>query len=215
MFHYSFDKCMSKTFLYIELSPLIIPYNFLSFAFHSLCKFNEPFGCIRSPVQQNVFNTFEQVLVNFLINFDHSRIHDPHIHARPYRMIEECGMHRLTNFIVPSERERDIAHAAADLRTREIFLYPLNCIDVVNCIVVVLFDTCCNSEDIRIKNDVMRVKADFIYEYVICSFTDLYLSFKSIRLAIFVKCHDYHGRTVHPYFPGIFPELLLTFFQGN
>ena len=45
---------------------------------------------------------------NFIVHFQHRRIHNSHIHSRFYGVIQKNGMHRFPNIIISAERKRNI-----------------------------------------------------------------------------------------------------------
>ena len=65
-------------------------------------------------------------------------------------------MHSLPNGIVATKRKRDITDASTGSDTRKGLLHFIHSIDKRYCILIVLFDTGCNGEDIEVKNNVVR-----------------------------------------------------------
>ena len=87
-------------------------------------------------------------------------------------MIEKYGMDGLTESIITSKRERYIADAPRSSGVRQVFLNPRNGADEVNSIILVFFDTGTDCKNIWIKNNVVRIKSDFIYQNYVASAAD-------------------------------------------
>ena len=69
-------------------------------------------------------------------------------------------MHRLTHDIVSAKRKRNITHPAGDLCPRTLTLDSPCCFDEIYRVIVVLFDTGRHGENVRIKNNIFRRKAN-------------------------------------------------------
>ena len=70
-------------------------------------------------------------------------------------------MHGFTNNVVPAETKTDIADAPGNLGSRALHLNFTRRLDEIDGIVIMLFHARRNREDIRVKNDILRRKADF------------------------------------------------------
>ena len=55
-------------------------------------------------------------LGNLFVHRELAGVDDAHVQAGPDRVIQERRVHRLAHHVVAAERERDVAHAAGDLR---------------------------------------------------------------------------------------------------
>ena len=78
-----------------------------------------------------------------------------------------------------------------------------------------LFDTCCNSQDIRIEDNIFGRNADLIHQYFIGTPAYFDASFESAGLTLFVECHHHHSSSVIPNFSCMFPESIFTFLHAD
>ena len=53
-----------------------------------------------------------------------------------------------------------------------------------------------NGEYIRVKNNVLGRKANFVDQNIVAALTDIRFAFKSVCLAVFVKGHDDYRRAI-------------------
>ncbi|MNE87444.1 hypothetical protein D3C80_1846480 [compost metagenome] len=94
---------MRQTIIHRSISPFLGNFFFLVFSLKALCEIQKPFGSIVSSVQENIFHMFEQLLVDVIINLQHGRIYNSHIHSVLNGVVEECGVHCFTHRIVSAE----------------------------------------------------------------------------------------------------------------
>src|ERR1700730_3533307 len=106
-------------------------------------------------------------------------------------MVEKRSMHRLSDGVVPSKGERDIAHPAANARRWQVFLNPAHGRDEVHRVVIVLLHAGRNRQDIWIENDILRWKPNLLRQNSISSGADLFSPGKIVRLTLLVERH-YH-----------------------
>ena len=105
-------------------------------------------------------------------------------------------MDGFTGRIVAAKAEADIGNTAADLGIGQVGLDPACGFDEIDGIVVMLFDTGGDGEDIGVENDVFRREADGIDQQIVGAFANGDLSLVSVCLSLFVECHDDDGRTI-------------------
>src|SRR5688500_10783934 len=105
---------MGEALFHRAVPPFIILDNRLPLPFDGFSKRYETFGGIRPPIQQHVLDEFEQFFWYFLVNSQLAGVHDAHIESRLDGMIEKGRVHRLPHGVVPAERKRNVADAAAD-----------------------------------------------------------------------------------------------------
>ena len=111
-------------------------------------------------------------------------------------MIEKRRVHRFTDHVVPAERERDVADAAADLGAGQILLNPAGGFDEIHRIVIVLFDAGCDGQNIGIEDDIGRRQAHPFRQNLVGARTDLLLSLQRIGLSLLIERHDDDGGSV-------------------
>src|SRR5215217_60090 len=97
----------------------------------------------------------------------------------------------------------------------QVFLNPACSIDKIYRIIIVFFQTRSNRQDVRVENDVLRRKAQFIDQDIIRPRTDLYSSLIIVGLSLLIKSHYHHGSTVVHNLAGTFPEFIFTLLQRN
>ena len=165
-------------------------------ALGALGDLDEALAGVAAPVQHDVLDPFAQLRLEIVVDADHAGVDDAHVHAGLDRVVQEHGVDRLAHRVVAAEAEAHIADAAADLRARQVLLDPARRVDEVDRVVVVLFDTRGNREDVRIEDDVFRREADFVDEDAVSALADLGLALVGVGLAFFVEGHHDCGRAV-------------------
>ena len=124
-------------------------------------------------------------------------------------------MHRLTDIVISTEGERQVAHATTDVCTRQILFDPSGSLDKIHRIIIMFLNTRSHSQYIRVENDIMRIKIHLFCQYFISTGTDFNLTFKSICLSFFIESHHYNGSSQFFYQTGMFYKYLLPFLQRN
>ena len=110
-------------------------------------------------------------------------------------------MHGLTNRLVATEREGQVRHAPGDMRQRHGPADRSRRFDEVDAVIVVLFDTCGDREDVRIENDILRRQTRHFRQQLVGAGADFDLALIAIRLTRFIECHDDNGSAVHAHQP--------------
>ncbi|CDB81264.1 putative uncharacterized protein [Bacteroides clarus CAG:160] len=96
----------------------------------------------------------------------------------------------------------------------QILPYPTGSADKIDRIVIMLVHTRSHSKYIRVKNYILRIETDLIYQQTISTFTHFNSTFIRIRLPLFIKSHYDCSSTIPFYSAGMFKKLLLALFQG-
>ena len=130
-------------------------------------------------------------------------------------MIQEYGMHGLTNVVVATERERQVAHSSTDMSSRQILAYPSGSLNEINRIVIMFFDTRSHGQYIRVENNIFRCKSYLIYQNTICPFAYLNLTTVRIGLSLLIKSHDDDRRSKLFHLTGMCHKDLFSFLQGD
>ena len=128
-------------------------------------------------------------------------------------MIEEHGIHSFANRVVTAEGKREVAHAAAHLGIRQIFLDPLHRPDIIHGIVVMLLDTGSDGQNVGVENNVFGRKVDFIHQQIISSFANGNFIFVSGCLSLFIESHHHEGCPVIFNLFGLFQKIGFPVFQ--
>ena len=87
----------------------------------------------------------------------------------------------LTHEVIAAERERHIANAAGNKRTRKLLLDVSASLNEIDSVVIVLFYTRRNCENIGVENDVCWVEVD-ADKQVVAALADFLFSFQRICL---------------------------------
>jgi hypothetical protein len=114
----------------------------------------QPLRRIRPPVQHHILAQNQQFRFDIVIDPQHRRIDDPHLHSRPRGVVEKDRVHRLPHRVVAPEREREVAHPAAHPHPRTVGLDPSRGLDKRPPVVVVFLDPGRHGQDIRVEDDV-------------------------------------------------------------
>ena len=172
-----------------------------------LAKLHEPLRRIRAAIEQHVFHEVLQRRLDLLVNLKHPRVHDAHVHARADRVVKKRAVHSLAHVIVAAETERDVRHATAHFRVRQVRFDPARRLDEIDRVVVVLLHAGRDREDVRIENDVLRREADLIHEEAIRPLADADFFRVSRRLPLLVERHHHDRRAIMQNLPRVLAEL--------
>ena len=77
------------------------------------------------------------------------------------------------------------------------------------------FNAGCDSEHIRVKNNILRREADRLGQDFIGTLANLEFTRRRIGLPVFVKSHDNHRRAIAQTRPRLREKGFLTLFQRN
>ena len=86
----------------------------LSFLLHRIGKFDEPLGRVGPPIEQHVFDQFQQILRHLIVHGQLPGIDDAHVQPGANGVIQKCAVHRLADDVIAAKRKRNVADAAAD-----------------------------------------------------------------------------------------------------
>ena len=208
---------MRKTFLDRAVAPLFgfLFSRGLARALQCFAVFHEAFGRIRSTVQQHIFNQQLQLGLDLFVNFEHSGIHNAHVHTGTDGVIQKSGMNCFANDVVAAKAKRNIGDAAAHFRVRQVSLDPTSRVDVINRVVVVLLHARSNGEDIGIENDVFRRKLDLIDQDPVGALAKADLVFIICGLTLFVEGHHHRRGAVFQDSCRVLAEFVFPFLQRN
>ena len=124
-------------------------------------------------------------------------------------------MNRLTHRLIAPKRKRYVGYPAAYFSVRQVFFDPTRGVDKIHRVVVMLFNSCPNGQNIGVKNDVLWRESNFVDENPIRPFANLNAALVIIGLPLFIKCHYDYCRAVAFYFLGRFNKFFFSFFQRN
>ncbi len=152
----------------------------------------QPLGRIGAAIEHHVFHRLAQFRLDVVIDDHLPGIDDAHVHPGLDGVIEEDRMHRFAHRLVAAEREGKVRHAAGDMRVRQVLPDPARRLDVIDAVIVVLFQAGGDRKDIRIEDDVFRREADLIDQDVVGALADAGAARQRIGLALLVEGHDHH-----------------------
>ena len=95
--------------------------------------------------------------------------------------IQERRVDRLAHDVVAAERKRQIADPAADFHPGHRCLDDPRRLDEVDGVVVVLFETGGDRQDVRIEDDVERVESSPIHQQAVGPLADVHLARDACR----------------------------------
>ena len=130
-------------------------------------------------------------------------------------MVEEHGVHGFADIVVAAEREREIAHTAADVCSRKVLAYPFRGTYEVCRVCVVFLHTCGNSKHVGVEDYVERIHANLLCKNAVCSFGYLDSPFKGGGLSLLVETHHHHSCPVAHGIAGVADECVLSFLQRD
>ena len=216
----TFNQGILQALLYGCFTPQVLLLMLLSghsclLGFHAFGYLHHAFRSVGTAIEHQIFDCLKHIRRNIAIHHRSGRIYDTHIHALLCGIIKEYGMNGLTDIIVSSERERQIAHASTHMCPRQIAPDPSGSFDKVHRIMVMFLHSRSNGQHIRIENDVMRIEAHLFCKQTIGSLAHFYLAGISIGLPLLVECHHHHGGTEATDAAGMMQKHLLAFFQRN
>ena len=183
--------------------------------FHTGGEFHQPLGRIRTAVEDDVFDVFQQLGRDVLVHDELSGVDNAHVHAGLDGVVEKGGVNRLPHHVVAAERERQVADAAAHLRAGAPLLDQRRRLDEGLCELVVLLDAGGNGEDVGVEDDVGRIEPGAPREQPVRALADVDLSRDGVGLPCLVERHDDHAGAVAVDERGLVQEIGLAFLQAD
>ncbi len=181
-----------------------------AFALEALRRLEQAIGGIRAPVQNHILDQLAKVRRNVVVDRELAGVDDPHVHAGLDRMVEKHRVHRLAHRLVAAERERQVRHAARDVHQGKAPLDLPRRLDEVDTVIVVLLDSRRDSEDVRIEDDILGRKPDFLSQQCVGPRADLDLAVLGVGLALLVEGHHDHCSPIAKAFLRLLEKLLLA-----
>ena len=187
----------------------------LLFLFYLVGKFHKTFRSILLSVEHHVLYYLQLVGSDIVVGHLGCRIHDSEVHTLANGMIEKHRVHCLAYIVVATERERQVAHATAHMRSWQICLYPVDCLNKVDSIVVVLFHARSYGKHVGVEYYIERIHAHLLCKKFVGTCCNFNASFVSSGLSYFVKAHNHHGCTIAHHVASVAQEHLLALFQRD
>ena len=89
------------------------------------------------------------------------------------------------------------------------------CLDKVHRIVVMLFDTGRDCENIGVENNIFRWEVDFLRQHFIAASTDLAFALTGVSLAVLIKRHHDNGGAITTHQSCLLDKLVFTFLETD
>ena len=115
---------------------------------------DEPVGCVRTAVVQDVLDSLEQIRGDVLVDDELAGIDDAHVEPGADR-VEERRVHRLADDVVAAEGEGEVGDAAARARAWAALLDQRQRLDERLREAVVLLDPGRDGEHVGVEDDVL------------------------------------------------------------
>ena len=216
MFSYASHQSMNDTFFNCSFTPFCVLYNFTcTFGFVAFGKINQSFSGVFSTVEQDIFDKFQQIFWNFLVDIQHAGVNNSHVETGVNRVIQKSGVHCFTDRIITPERKGNVAHSTTDQRSRTAFFNLFYCFNESHRIVVVFLHSGSHRQNIWIKNNVVRSKTNGFSKQFKGSAANFNFVFKQCCLPFFIKCHHHCRCAVFANFPCLHQEIFLTFLEAD
>ena len=104
----------------------------------------------------------KKIGMNFSVNLKHARIYNRHIEARLLmhgKGIPNAWLRAPCQY--PRNENERLLIPPLTFGIRKVLLDPFRGFNEIDCIVIVLFNACCNCKDIGIKNYIFRRESGF------------------------------------------------------
>ena len=182
---------MRETFFDGAFSPREVFFAdaFFPDVFDRFGELQQPVSRIGAAVEDDVFHMFEQVFGDLFVDFQLPRVDDAHVKARFDRVVKEGCVDRFTDDIVAAETEADVGHAAGNFCTGAKFFDLFGGFEKIHGVVVVLFHAGGDSQNVRVKDNVLWWETNFIDQQIVGALADLYFVVGFDGLTRFVKRH--------------------------
>ncbi len=176
---------------------------------------HEPLGRVGAAVEDDVLDVLEEVLRDVLVDVELAGVHDRHVQAGGDRVVQERRVHRAADRLVPTERERQVRHAAGDLRAGAVALDLARRLDEGLRELVVLLDPGADRQDVRVDDHVLGREPGALGEEPEGPLGDLDLALDRAGLALLVEAHHDDGGAVAVAGRGLAEEVLLALLEAD
>ena len=173
----------------------------------SLRDLEQALGRIRTPVENHILDSLAELRLDLLVQSELAGVDDRHIEPCCDRVVEEHRMDRLADRLVAAERERHVRDASGDPGSRQPLLDLPDGLDEGERVLVVLGDAGCDSEDVRVEDDVLGVESGALCQQVVGALADRDLALDGIGLALLIERHHDNGGAVATDLAGNVEEL--------
>ena len=170
---------------------------------------------IFAAAQHEVFDEVAQLGVDFSVDLEHPGVDDRHVQSGLNRVVEEDGVDGLAHGVVAGKSEGHVRQATRRAGARAQAFDFRDGFDEIKRVTVVLLHPRADGQDVRIKDDVLRIDARLFGENAEGAHADADLIDERRGLTLFIECHDDHGRTVATAKARPADKLCFAFLEGN
>ena len=124
-------------------------------------------------------------------------------------------MHGLTDIVIATQGETQIAHSAADVCTGEVAPNPSRSLDEVNGVVIVFFHAGGNGQHVGVEDDVKRIHPYPFGQYLIGPLGYFYAALVTGGLSFLIETHHHDGSTIALHVFGMAYKHFLAFLQRD
>ena len=111
-------------------------------------------------------------------------------------------MHRLPDIVISPERKREITDSSAHLGSRQVLFYPRRSFYKIHTVIAVFVYSGSYSQNIRVKNNIVRIESGFIHQQAVSPFAHFDLTAERVGLSFFVERHHHDRSSETTDFPG-------------
>ena len=140
----AFDKRVLQALLHRQATPGILMFRLFILLLQLFSESDKTVGGIFAAVEHRIFDELQEVGRDFVVNLQHARIDDSHVHSRFDGMIEKHRVHGFAHLVVALKSKRKVAHPATHTGVWEVLFYPAGSFDVIDRVVVVRLNARCN-----------------------------------------------------------------------
>ena len=166
-------------------------------------------------VKDGVFQYLELVGRDVRVSHLRRRVHDAEVHSRFGGVVKEHGVHGLAYIVVATEREAQVAHAAAHVRALEVLANPSRGADKLQGIAVVLFNACGYRQDVGVEDYVERVHAHIFRQQLVGAAGYLHPPLIGRGLSLLVEAHHHDSRAEASHVAGVGEKDVFAFLQRD
>mmetsp|Transcript_40315 Transcript_40315/g.34037 ORF Transcript_40315/g.34037 Transcript_40315/m.34037 type:complete len:307 (-) Transcript_40315:1461-2381(-) len=162
-------------------------------------------------IQDGILAQFTKLRIDIIVDGQFASIHNCHVHTLLDVVVEEDRVHSLANELKSSEREGKVRQPPRNFGTRANTDDFFSGLDEVHTVVVMLFHTSANSQDVEIENNIHRIEPHLgTNNQIVGALADAYFVFARRCLAFLVECHDDDGCSITLHELGVFDKKLFA-----
>jgi hypothetical protein len=168
-------------------------------------------------VEDDAIEQVSELWFNVHVYWNLTCVNNTHVHSILNGVIQEDGMHGISQLVKSSESETEVGKTARDMASWALILHSENfgSINEVLCVVVVFRHTSGNGKDVDIKDNILRVESNLINQDTVSSLADSDLILNGSSLTLLIESHDDNSSSIKHDFSGVLLELIFTTLEGD